>query len=236
MEDTTKLNKSKLGTKQYWDDFYNKEKENFNENPDDTGECWFNDSDAEEKMIDFLMNNLNDTTSSVLINEKSTMIDLGTGNGHLLFQLWEEGFKQNKMLGVDYSEQSVLFSKDILEEVYKDAKDTIDFKHADIFNDSWNPGQFDIVLDKGTLDAIALSGLTFSNNQTVVDVYPNVIEKILKPNGCFLITSCNFTEQELIKTIEKSGHLKLWKTIKYPVFEFGGIKGSTICTCAFTTV
>ncbi|KAL6940490.1 hypothetical protein ACO0QE_004394 [Hanseniaspora vineae] len=220
MEDTTKLNTSKLGTKQYWDDFYNKEKKNFSENPDDTGECWFNDSDAEEKMIDFLMNNLNNTT----------------WNGHLLFQLWEEGFKQNKMLGVDYSEQSVLFSKDILNEVYQDAVDTIDFKQADIFDDSWNPGKFDIVLDKGTLDAIALSGITLANTQTVVDVYPNVIEKILKPNGCFLITSCNFTEQELIKTIEKTGHLKLWKTIKYPVFEFGGIKGSTICTCAFTTV
>ena len=60
MEDTSKLNTSKLGTKKYWDEFYAVETSNFKENPEDTGECWFADSDAEEKMVEFLMDNLNE--------------------------------------------------------------------------------------------------------------------------------------------------------------------------------
>lgn len=223
MEDTTKLNKSKLGTKQYWDDFYSVERKNFVDNPEDTGECWFDDNGAEDRMVDFMVENL-----TKFNNKESSVLDLGTGNGHLLFELAENDFEA-QMLGVDYSVESVRFATEIAKEKDYDVK----FARADIFDSKWSPGQFDVVLDKGTLDAIALSGLTVGeNNQSVVEVYSTVIEKILKSNGIFLITSCNFTQEELIKIITK-GELEVWETIKYPVFEFGGIKGSTICSVAF---
>ncbi|KAG0671033.1 hypothetical protein C6P45_001320 [Maudiozyma exigua] len=223
MEDTTKLNKSKLGTKQYWDDFYSVERKNFVDNPEDTGECWFDDNGAEDRMVNFMVENL-----TKFNNEESSVIDLGTGNGHLLFELVENDFEA-QMLGVDYSVESVRFATEIAKEKDYDVK----FAQADIFDPKWSPGQFDVVLDKGTLDAIALSGLTVGgNNQPVVEVYSTVIEKILKSNGIFLITSCNFTQEELIEIITK-GELEVWETIKYPVFEFGGIKGSTICSVAF---
>lgn len=223
MEDTTKLNKSKLGTKQYWDDFYSVERKNFLDNPEDTGECWFDDNGAEDRMVDFMVENL-----TKFNNKESSVLDLGTGNGHLLFELAENDFEA-QMLGVDYSVESVRFATEIAKEKDYDVK----FARADIFDSKWSPGQFDVVLDKGTLDAIALSGLTVGeNNQPVVEVYSTVIEKILKSNGIFLITSCNFTQEELIKIITK-GELEVWETIKYPVFEFGGIKGSTICSVAF---
>lgn len=226
MEDTTKLNTSKLGTKEYWDDFYSLEKQNFAENPEDTGECWFADNDAEEKMIEFLLDNLGECN----INSESSIIDLGTGNGHLLFSLLEEGFK-GKMLGVDYSEKSVEFANEILKTQY-DGNGCMDFSRADIFDSSWSPGTFDIVLDKGTLDAIALSGIEFDSGKTVIDIYPSVVEKLLGNDSIFLITSCNFTQEELIKIIETET-LKKWKTIEYPIFEFGGVKGTTICSVAF---
>lgn len=226
MEDTTKLNTSKLGTKEYWDDFYSLEKQNFEENPEDTGECWFADNDAEEKTVEFLLDNLGEYN----IKEDSSMIDLGTGNGHLLFTLLEEGFK-GEMIGVDYSEKSVEFAAEILKTKYSQ-NDNVTFATADIFNEQWAPGKFDVVLDKGTLDAIALSGIKFENNETVVDVYPKVIEKILGENSILLITSCNFTEEELIKIIETET-LKKWKSVNYPIFEFGGVKGTTICSVAF---
>lgn len=220
------MNKSKMGTKQYWDDFYSLERRNFKSNPEDTGECWFNDNDAESKMVDFLSDNLGQYS----INEDSSIIDLGTGNGHLLFELNENGFSGN-MLGVDYSEESVNFAKEIAQS--KDCSKKIVFEQADIFNENWNPGEFDIVLDKGTLDAIALSGLKVGDgSKSIVSVYNKVVEKLLKPNGVFLITSCNFTEQELIKIIENN-NLKVWETINYPTFEFGGVKGTTICSVAF---
>ncbi|CAB4252244.1 similar to Saccharomyces cerevisiae YIL064W SEE1 Probable lysine methyltransferase involved in the dimethylation of eEF1A (Tef1p/Tef2p) [Maudiozyma barnettii] len=223
MEDTTKLNESKLGTKKYWDDFYSVERNNFKGNPEDTGECWFDDNGAEERMVDFIIENLNEYD-----NKDSSVIDLGTGNGHLLFELYENDFAAN-MLGVDYSTESIQFATDIA----KNKGYPVKFTQADVFDSSWNPGEFDIVADKGTLDAIALSGLTVGEkNQPVIEVYHSVIEKILKKNGTFLITSCNFTEEELIKIITK-GQLTVLETIEYPVFEFGGVKGSTICSVAF---
>ncbi|CCC67915.1 hypothetical protein NCAS_0A13570 [Naumovozyma castellii] len=225
MEDTTKLNVSKLGTKQYWDDFYSLERQNFKENSEDTGECWFNDNDAEQKMIDFLDENI----GSYRIAADASMLDLGTGNGHLLFELYENDF-HGQMLGVDYSEQSVQFANEIAKSKSLDEK--IRFKQADIFQSEWNPGKFDVVLDKGTLDAIALSGIKFDDGKTVVDIYGKIIERILEKDSVFLITSCNFTEEELIKIIE-TDKLKCWETIKYPVFEFGGVKGSTISSVAF---
>lgn len=230
MEDTTKLNRSKLGTKQYWDEFYAVERRNFEKNPEDTGECWFDDNGAEEKMVEFML----DSHGIHRIREDCSIIDLGTGNGHLLFEMLENGFN-GPMLGVDYSEQSVEFAREIVKERAYDQNNVV-FERADIFDSEWSPGEFDVVLDKGTLDAIALSGLTFENGtKTIVDVYSQIIEKILKPDGVFLITSCNFTQEELVKIIETSS-LKLWETIEYPSFEFGGVKGQTICTIAFTKI
>lgn len=226
MEDTTKLNTSKLGTRQYWDDLYSLERKNFKTNSEDTGECWFDDNDAELRMVDFLTENIGQYS----IAEDASIIDLGTGNGHLLFELNDNDFN-GPMLGVDYAEQSVKFAKEIAKEVNR--ADTIQFAQADIFSDAWQPGQFDIVLDKGTLDAIALSGLkTKDGSQSIVHIYSTVIEKILKPQGVFLITSCNFTEDELTKIIE-TNKLKVWEKITYPSFEFGGVKGTTICSIAF---
>lgn len=48
------LEPSKLGTKAYWDEFYSREIRNFQENPQDTGECWFDDSGAEDRMVDYI--------------------------------------------------------------------------------------------------------------------------------------------------------------------------------------
>ncbi|KAH3679183.1 hypothetical protein WICMUC_001194 [Wickerhamomyces mucosus] len=208
-----------------WDAFYAVEKQNFEENSEDTGECWFSDSDAEEKMIKFLFESL----GSLRIRDDSTMCDIGTGNGHLLFQIREEGFK-GKFLGLDYSENSVEFAKSIADE--NDVND-IDFEIVDIYDNSWKPSKtFDIVLDKGTLDAIALSGLKFVEG-TAVELYSSKIIKLLEKDSILLITSCNFTEEELIKFITRQEGLKVWKKIEYPVFEFGGVKGQTICSIAF---
>lgn len=225
MEDTTRLNVSKLGTKKYWDDFYALERENFSKNPEDTGECWFDDNGAEERMVEFLVENVGE----LRISKQSKMIDLGTGNGHLLFELCENDF-DGPMVGVDYSEESVQFASHISKAKGYDSNTS--FMAADIFDSSWRPGKFDIVLDKGTLDAIALSGKQFANDKTVIDVYSTVIDKLLETGGVFLITSCNFTEQELINIVQ-TDTLKVWKKINYPVYEFGGVKGTTICSVAF---
>jgi hypothetical protein len=69
---------------------------------------------------------------------------------------------------------------------------------------------------------------------------------MMKDDARFLITSCNWTQDELIKEFEPrefalklkclSGHwnpkfssvFKYHSHIKYPSFQFGGVKGQTI--------
>ncbi|EHN01916.1 YIL064W-like protein [Saccharomyces cerevisiae x Saccharomyces kudriavzevii VIN7] len=178
MQDTADLSTSKLGTKKYWDELYALELENFRRNPQDTGDCWFSDSDAEQKMIDFLVDNI----GAYRITEDASVVDLGTGNGHLLFELHETEF-QGKLVGIDYSEESVKLATNIAEAT--GVEDFISFQQADIFNSGWNPGKFDVVLDKGTLDAISLSGIKINGKLDVVDVYAGVVEKILKKDSIF---------------------------------------------------
>lgn len=214
--------------KHSWDNFYALETNNFKENAEDTGECWFNDNDAEMKMIDFLMENLGEHE----ISEESRILDVGTGNGHLLFELRNEGFK-GELVGIDYSEKSVEFARLICKEK---EFENVSFEQVDLFEsdnqfNSNSKESFSIVMDKGTLDAIALGG-----DATLVEKYSSIISKYLVSNGVFLITSCNFTQDELTKIIlenNKDNELEYWKNVPYPSFEFGGVKGSTICTLAF---
>ncbi|KAL6928377.1 hypothetical protein ACO0SA_003116 [Hanseniaspora valbyensis] len=253
MEDTSKLNTSKLGTQKYWDDFYDKEINNFKQDKNDLGERWFDDSDAEMKMIEFIMDEACETDTEIVFKNDQTglsnFIDLGTGNGHLLFELinscdFLELFIENsRVTGCDYSSKSIEFANDIKNTKFADFEffqKNVEFKVMDIFDDETIFKKYEVVTDKGTLDAIALSGLSKYNKAadkeiSLVDYYPYVIEKLLSKKGLFVITSCNFTQEELIKIIESSGNLIYYKHVNYPSIEFGGIKGTTICTVAFTT-
>ncbi|EGV62102.1 Protein-lysine N-methyltransferase efm4 [Yamadazyma tenuis] len=238
-----RLNSSKLGTQEYWNTFYEREIGNFEHNEDDTGECWFDDSDAESKMIEFLIQKIND---GELPRHYDTLniIDLGTGNGHLLFQMYDD-FEQEldvqvdyNFKGIDYSAESVDFSNKIKSKKYEDQR--FEFEQVDLlkkqsdFLDA-NREKYDILLDKGTLDAIALNQEPVEDldGKIGMDVYGSQVEKLMHRDSILLITSCNFTEEELVKIITKETELKVWDKITYPVFEFGGVKGSTICSIAF---
>ena len=119
MQGTADLSTSKLGTKKYWDELYALELENFRRNPQDTGDCWFSDSDAEQKMIDFLVDNI----GAYRISENASVVDLGTGNGHMLFELHQTEF-QGKLVGIDYSEESVKLASNIA---------AVSYTHLDVY-------------------------------------------------------------------------------------------------------
>ncbi|KAA8904448.1 hypothetical protein TRICI_005498 [Trichomonascus ciferrii] len=224
----TDLNPSKLGTKEYWDRFYDLEKRNFKENSDDTGECWFSDSGAEERMVEFLVTR---SDEGVIDEQSASVIDLGTGNGRLLFSLREGGY-EGPMLGIDYSEPSVEFARMVAQ---NEEHEDIHFQQADFLTDgTWNKDnqKWDIVMDKGTLDAIALSDAKYEG-KTGVERYPEMVRQFIKDSGSLLVTSCNFTEDELIKSMTKDGLFKLNDRVHYPTFQFGGVQGSTICTIEF---
>jgi EEF1A lysine methyltransferase 2 len=258
--------------------------------PTDKGTVWFDDSDAETKMLEFLEAVLSDP-SSVLdpgllepasatdilpAGRQSSVLDLGTGNGSLLFELVDSGW-EGPMLGVDYSERSVEFARRIARtrrrgEEQDGGDDKMKRKEEDEEeNNNGNPrflthdilhspasqllsaatapaAGWDVMLDKGTFDAVSLSAEPDASER-----YRDCVLPLLRPGGIFVITSCNWTEQELGRWFdhglaeggggegERRGGLvgeEEWVfrqvgKIQYPSFSFGGVKGQTISTLCF---
>lgn len=194
-------------------------------------------------MIQFIIDKLNDEELPEEISSQSVIrfLDLGTGNGHLLFQLLEdineeyEGDKTFEYIGIDYSPDSVEFAKGVAERKHSELK--VNFDQVDLLqvNCLFLQNKFDILLDKGTLDAIALNQdpLADFNGKIGMDVYASQVEKMMVKGSILLITSCNFTKDELIKIITKDTKLEVWDEINYPSFQFGGVKGSTVVSIAF---
>lgn len=224
-----------------WDDFYKKEIENFNTNSEDTGECWFDDSNAETKIIEYLLNYFEEGKAA----DDANILDVGTGNGHLLFQLHEELSESDvgekaQFAGIDYSPHSVLFAKEIANRKYSDVG--FKFEQVDLLQKECafiqkNQGSFQIVLDKGTLDAIALNQQPIAEfgGKIGMEIYASQVSQMMAKGSILLITSCNFTESELIDVITESGtnDLSVYDKIEYPKIQFGGVEGSTVCSIAF---
>ncbi|KAK6464013.1 methyltransferase domain-containing protein [Scheffersomyces coipomensis] len=244
MSEEIRLNSSKLGTKEYWNQFYQLEKNNFESNDEDTGECWFDDSDAEAKMISFIIEKLTDQEFPFQKSDIS-FLDLGTGNGHLLFQLNEDlqeeydGEESFNFTGIDYSPDSVEFAEKIAHKKYEDTDfkfQQVDLlKKDDAFFSDAHIGKYDILLDKGTLDAIALNQdpIEEHDGKIGMEVYASQVSKFMHKDSILLITSCNFTETELVRIFNENSDLIVWDKINYPSFQFGGVKGSTVCSIAF---
>lgn len=195
-------------------------------------------------MIQFLIDKLNnDELPKELLSKSSiSFLDLGTGNGHLLFQLledidyeYETGEKTFEYTGIDYSPDSVEFSKGVASKRYPDLE--INFQQVDLLQKEcpFLSNKYDILLDKGTLDAIALNQdpIEEFDGKIGMDVYASQIEQMMSQGSILLITSCNFTNAEVQKIITSNTALKVWDQINYPSFEFGGVQGSTVVSIAF---
>jgi SAM-dependent methyltransferase len=234
----THLTPSQLGTRDYWDAAYTTELHNFASNTADEGTVWFSDTGAEERMLSFL-EELSDEGQAHkgAADEKEAatrFLDLGTGNGHLLFALREDGWCGD-MVGVDYSAQSVQLAKEIRDTKEDETYGDITFHEWDIFAQApgaWLGAGFDVVLDKGTFDAVCLSLETDALGRRICEGYREKVEPLVKPGGRFLITSCNWTEEELRAWFER-GLLIFAGKIKYPSFTFGGKTGSSVVTLCF---
>ncbi|CAK7227302.1 Protein-lysine N-methyltransferase efm4 [Sporothrix curviconia] len=288
------LQPSELGTKEYWDNLYATELANHTSNPQDTGTVWFDDADAEAKMVQYLAALADDDNDE---NEEGsfrarTILDLGCGNGSLLRAVREELFAEGleeeeggdgtkaappppRLLGVDYSEASIALAQSVNDQEEEDDDDDEDdddakgavpitFRVWDMLQGSADdldcPGGWDLVLDKGTFDAISLGnsapqqgqqgrqggdgqdGQQTAGPSSVEVQYRAQIIKLLRPGGRFLITSCNWTETELCAWMEddeeraRGAWLVKAGRVAYPSFQFGGVQGQTVCTVCFEKV
>ncbi|CAI6333228.1 unnamed protein product [Periconia digitata] len=248
MTPPTHLDPSSLGTREYWDSAYTTERANFSANTDDEGTIWFSDAGAEERMCGFLEDlaeegelvkgDSSDSEEDSNVQAKTRFLDLGTGNGHLLFSLREDGW-EGELVGVDYSAQSIRLASEILASKSQDSQANISFFEFDILAPlspppTWLAEGFDVVLDKGTFDAISLSDEKDTQGRRIVEGYRESVERLVKTGGRFLITSCNWTEEELRAWLEGEESLFMYEDkVKYPSFTFGGKTGSSVCTICF---
>lgn len=244
-----------------WDAAYTTEIQNHTSDSSDIGHSWFSESDAEGRVSRYL-ETLSD--ESVLDVSATSFLDLGTGNGSMLFALRDDDW-QGEMLGVDYSEASVELARRVEKQRLEDSDEptaatrfeTWDLLGGEYRDDIWPASvidnedaslkpestlhrlAWDVVLDKGTFDAISLSGETDSQGRRIVEGYRDRIKPLLiRGKGLLIITSCNWTQDELIKWFVKAGDepdggFSTYGRVKYPSYKFGGQEGQTISTVCF---
>ena len=125
----------------------------------------------------------------------------------------------------------------------------------------WFPreqGGFDIVLDKGTFDAVSLSDEVVTKTgkgetetkaskiiqQRICERYPGIARRLVRKGGFLVVTSCNWTEEELVRWFTgpdevdenedaNEDRLVVWDRIEYPRFRFGGQEGQGVSTVCF---
>lgn len=237
-----------------WDKLYTNELSNHAADPSDIGTIWFDDSDAEAKMVDFLCDLADADT---LAKPATSLLDLGCGNGSLLFALRDEGWT-GRALGVDYSPQSVALARQVA--ASKDsAADAVEFREWDIIGgpmdavaDGAQRQGWDVVLDKGTFDAISLSDDKDARGRRPCEGYTARVLRLVRPGGLFLVTSCNWTEEELAAwfvrgggerplaaaaaAASEDGGFEVAGRVQYRTFSFAGAKGQTISTICFKKI
>lgn len=127
------------------------------------------------------------------------ILEIGTGNGTLLFALADADYPTPRLCGIDYSEGSIKLARSISSSSSKTEKecDKITFEIRNFLTEDppmlpfqspySKPANWDLIMDKGTYDAIALMERD-GEGRAPVDGYPERVARLLKPEGYFLIT------------------------------------------------
>lgn len=143
---------------------------------------------AVDKMVKWAEDHVPNSTPS------PTILEIGSGNGTLLFALHEAGYSANKLSGIDYSLDAVQLAQSISKSRETEDADQITFTVCDFLNEvpkhvdgADGAEAWDVLMDKGTYDAIAL-GAKDDKGRSPAAKYPERAIKLLKPGGLLLIT------------------------------------------------
>ncbi|KAF2718261.1 S-adenosyl-L-methionine-dependent methyltransferase [Polychaeton citri CBS 116435] len=241
------LDPSELGSKEYWDNVYKRELNNYDADENE-GTIWFEESNAEPTVLHQLSSLAEEGVLRRCADDSgrpgSRFLDLGTGNGHMLFSLLEEDDDGERwtgeLVGVDYSETSIELAKKIARQRAEEndigPDQSVHFETWDILKTlpgDWLGEGFDVILDKGTFDAISLMDRT-DELPSPCETYREKVVPLMKPGALLVLTSCNWTKEELLGWLAPNdGELEYLTEAKYPTFSFGGHSGQSIVTIVF---
>jgi len=193
---------SKLSKQEYWESNFQLELQNYEDHGDD-GEVWFG-KDVQKKTVEYILNRFADSASL-------NVLDVGTGNGALLFKMCKKDFKGH-LVGIDYSDWSIALSKRIqqsLKEDYPEANEII-FRFENAY-DMVDGGIYDIIHDKGTFDVVYMNK-DLSNSDYARAIHHRLSKK--NPDAVFILTSCNLTSEEMDEIFAAEGLFKKLSEIK----------------------
>ncbi|KAI9891362.1 MAG: hypothetical protein M1814_002875 [Vezdaea aestivalis] len=221
-----------------WDSFYTTE---LSSAPSESTD-WFSTSNATRRITTY-------TRETLQLPLGSSILDLGCGNGRLVFSLAEAGFgasstAKGRLLGVDYSETAVQLAREVGRGLGYELGRQVELRKWDVLKGDVKElggleveAGWDLVLDKGTFDAVCLSTEEETGEgaggRRAYETYPEKVAGLVKSGGRVLVTSCNWTEEELKVWFERDGTLKLEGQIEYPTFKFGGKTGQAVCSVCF---
>ncbi|KAI0522791.1 hypothetical protein KFK09_005176 [Dendrobium nobile] len=246
---------SMLGLQSYWDASYADDLANFHEHGH-AGEVWFG-AEVMDTVVAWTkslclnlpqyriaVDNNGKYASDDISNRLSgwSVLDIGTGNGLLLQELAKIGFSD--LTGTDYSEGAIELSRNL---AARNGFSHIKFLVDDVLDTKLDK-KFQLVMDKGTLDAIGLH----PDGPVKRLMYWDSVAKLVAPSGILVITSCNNTKDELLQEMEsfngkrlgsndqvlgEASRGSLFKYIDhvrtYPSIMFAGVEGTRVCTVAF---
>ncbi|KJH48265.1 hypothetical protein DICVIV_05627 [Dictyocaulus viviparus] len=229
---------SELGAKSYWDSRYELELKNFEEFGDE-GDIWFGRSAEKRSQFQKTFSNMRivDLSLSLFsvtfrmigyitsnIEKSANILDLGCGNGSLLRRLSTLGY--SKLTGVDYCPAAIELASRLSCRDQESSRSSIVFKVVDILSSDRRVflGQYEVILDKGTWDAMSLS----NERDSRLMCYKATVIETLVCYGKFIIFSCNFTRDELCQMFDDGSSLIFIKEIpSQHSIVFGGNTGVT---------
>lgn len=113
-------------------------------------------------------------TSSILLP--------GVGTDTVLRDMYLAGHQN--LTAFDYAPESIEFCRTVLlKDILSADGDAVDLQTADARELPYETGSFDVVMDKGTLDAVFLAGETMSERRANLDQAVSELQRVLKPNG-----------------------------------------------------
>ncbi|KAL8801497.1 MAG: hypothetical protein Q9182_004400 [Xanthomendoza sp. 2 TL-2023] len=238
----THLDPSELGNKDYWQKTYTSDLSTNTTIPTHQGTSWFSEHNATPTTLTYLL------SLSPPLPPTTSILDLGTGTGELLFHILSSSPFTGRKLGIDYAPASIdLATRLARQKGYPE--DAVRFQCWDILSQrdgsDWKDGEFDLVLDKGTFDAVSLNAdVDAESGKRVCEVYRDRVMPMVKTGGRFLVTSCNWTEGELREWFEgggggdgeQHGRFEFEGRVEYPKFRFGGVEGQGVYGVCFRKV